>query len=434
MTRRTRRILFIICLILFLLVAPAVVFYSQGYRIDFQAKKISRTGALFLKVWPKSVQIYLNEKPIKKTDFFFGSVLIEDLLPKNYKVRVEKEGYHPWEKDLEIKEKEVVEFKNIFLIPKNPNFTILGKGINDFYFSPDGKKIILKEMAEKHWALKLYDLERNVKSHLIGESDISKIGVELFSLKFSPDSKKVLLEVGLKEQINPVRNMISNGVKYYNLEIEKTPSLLTEIEEPSPTLDTIPLSNILTYQTSGKEIYYLDQAGHLFKNKERLTEEPFSVKPETKYEILIFDKQVFLSENKNLYRFNPNLKSFEKFFEGINSLKISPDLKKIVYFSDFEIWILFLEEKFDQPQKKAGEKLFLTRFSEKIDQVFWYTSDYLIFNIGNKIKIAEIDERDRINIVDLPEFKNPEIFFNKTDKKLYLLSEGNLYSSETLLP
>ena len=422
MTKRTRTILFIICLALFLIVAPSVIFYSQGYRIDFKAKKISQTGALFLKVWPKDVEIYLNGNLKKKTDFFFGSALIENLLPQKYQVRVEKEGYFAWEKDLEIKEKEVVDFKNIVLIPKNPNFKILVKGVNNFYFSPDGKKIILKEIENERWALKLYDLERNIKSHLINEGDISKKGAELFDLKFSADSKKVLLEVGLKEQI-----------KYYNLEIEKTPPVLTEIEEPLPTFDTIPLPNIVTYQSFNKEIYYLDKLGHLFKNGERLTEKPFPIKPETKYELFIFKDRIFLQEDKILYLFNPSSKSFEKFFEGINSLKISPDFKKIVYFSDFEIWILFLQEKFDQPQKEAGEKLFLTRFSEKINQVFWYTSHYLIFNIGEKIKIAEIDERDRINIVDLAEFENPEIFFNQIDKKLYILSAGNLYSSEKLI-
>jgi WD40 repeat protein len=423
MTKRTRTILFIISLILFFLVAPAVVFYSQGYRIDFQTKKITQTGGLFLKVWPKQVKIYLNGKLKKKTDFFFGSTLIENLLPKKYRVRVEKEGYFGWEKEVEIKEKGVEEFKDIFLIPKNPSFKILGKGVNDFYFSPDGKRVILKEIEENRWALKLYDLERNVKSHLISEGEISKTGAELLNLEFSPDSKMVLLKIGIKEKI-----------KYYNLEIEKIPPVLTEIEQPLPTLDTIPLPNIVTYQIFNKEIYYLDKFGHLFKNRERLTEKPFPIKPETKYELSIFKDRIFLQEDKILYLFNPSLKSFEKFFEGINSLKISPDFKKIVYFSDFEIWILFLQEKSDQPQKKAGEQLFLTRFSEKINQLFWYTSHYLIFNLGNKIKITEIDDRDRINIVDLAEFKDPKIFFNKEDKRLYVLSEGNFYSSEILLP
>ena len=36
MTKRTRTILFLICVILFLLITPSVIFYSLGYRFDFE--------------------------------------------------------------------------------------------------------------------------------------------------------------------------------------------------------------------------------------------------------------------------------------------------------------------------------------------------------------------------------------------------------------
>ena len=89
----------------------------------------------------------------------------------------------------------------------------------------------------------------------------------------------------------------------------------------------------------------------------------------------------------------------------------------------------------EQEEKKVGEEIFLTRFSEKIGEVFWLTSHYLIFNTGSKIKIAEIDDRDKINIVDLVEFPDPKIFWNQNNKKLYILSEKNLYTSrERLAP
>ena len=132
MTKRTRTILFLICLFLFLLIAPLAIFYSQGYRFDFDSKKITQTGGLFLKVFPKSAEIYLDGKLKKKTDFFFGSILIENLLPKKYKIEIKKEGYFTWEKNLEIREKEVTEAKNVILFPENSNFTILTKGVKKF--------------------------------------------------------------------------------------------------------------------------------------------------------------------------------------------------------------------------------------------------------------------------------------------------------------
>jgi len=418
MTKKTRLILFLIFLILFILIGPVVVLYSQGYRFDFEKKSLTQTGGFFLKALPKQAEIYINDKLVKKTDFFFGSALVENLLPKRYKVTVKKEGYHPWEKELEIKEKKVTEAKNIILFPKNPVFNILTKNVEDFWVSPDEKKIILYEKNNEGWVLKLYDLEKNIKSHLIDEKDISqKSTADFLDLEWSKDSKEIYLNVGIGEQ-----------EKSFTLKLDKIPPQLIE-----RGITPIP-EDIITSQTFNGDIYSLDKFGYLLKNGEKITENPFPVKPEIKYELNIFPEYIFLKEIDTLYLFNPDLKSFEKFFEGINNLKISPDNKKMVYFSNSEIWVLFLRENISQPEKKAGQKVFIIRLSEKIRDVFLLNSDYLIFNSGNNLKIVEIDDRDRINIINLAEFENPEIFFNQTDKKLYLLSEGNLYSSEKLLP
>ena len=423
MTKKTRTILFLIFLFLFLGIAPAAIFYSQGYRFDIDSKKITQTGGLFLKVEPKQAEIYVDGKLTKKTDFFFGSAFIENLLPKKYTIEVKKEGFYLWEKNLEIREKEVVEAKNIVLFPKNLNFNLLTKGVEDFWFSPDGKKIILKESSEKGWALKLYDAEKNIKSHLIEETDVYQKGADLMGLTFSEDSKEIYLDVGMKEQ-----------EKTFALKLDKLPPVLNE---KIPT-ENIPIENIIIYKKINGDIYYLDNLGFLFKTDSsfgprlKINEKPFPVKEETEYEIYVFSDFVFLRENDTLYLFSPESKSFEKFFEGINALKISPDNKKLVYLSDSEIWTLFLKEKYDQPTKKAGEKLFLLRLSEKIRDCFWLNPDYLIFNSGNRVKIAEIDDRDRINIIDLVDFNNPKIFWDQANKKLYLLSEGNLFVSEKL--
>jgi len=424
MSKKTRKILFVICSIFFLLAAPSIILYSQGYRIDWKAKKITLTGGLFLKILPKQVEIYLDSKIRKKTDWFFGSVLIENLLPKKYTVKIKKELFHPWEKSLEIEEQKVTTATNIILFPKNPDFTILTGGTENFWFSPNQKKIILKEIEEKGWALKLYDPERNIKSHLISEEDIYQKEADLLALEFSPDSKMLYLKIGMTEQ-----------VKHFLLEIDKIPPALTEREETLPLLE-----DILSYLAIGEDIYYLDNWGHLFRTdkslepKTKITETPFPVKQETEYELKIFSDFIFLREAQVLYLFNLTSKSFEKFFEPVKDLKISPDFNKLVYWSDYEIWILFLKEKKSPPPKGAGERLFLIRFSEKITEVSWLNADYLIFSVGNKIKVTEIDERDRINIVNLAEFERPQIFFNKNNKKLYILSEGNLFESRVLFP
>jgi len=460
MTKRQRAFLFSICAILFVSATLFAIFYSQGYRLDLGNKRVTQTGAFYFKVLPKGAQVYLDGQPKKKTDFLFGAAFIENLLPKRYNVQIKKDGYFTWEKTLEIKERQVTEAKNVVLIPQSPAFGILTKNAADFFFTPDEKKIILKEIKETGWELKLYDLKNNIKSHLMKSTDIAKNEVELFDVMFSSDSKRVLLKVGLGENL-----------KYYLFDLDKTPAVLSSLDflgkgvedvvfnpkdsqklyflkerklaeadltkkAVSPTL----LDNIFAWKIFDASFYYLEKSGYLFKTdfsftpREKINSLPFPLKEETEYEIDIFPHLFFLKDNEDLYFLNIEAKGFEKIFNKVKAIKESPDSKKIVCFTDSEIWILFLEKEEGQPQKSAGEKLFLTRLSEKIGDVFWFGSHYLIFNSEDKIKISEIDERDKINIYDLTEFKTPEIYFNQTDKKLYLLSEGNFFSSEKIIP
>jgi len=393
MAKKTRTTVFLICLLAFVLIAPAAVLYSQGYRIDFNPPaggiKISRTGGLFLKVVPKQAEVFLDGKLSKKTDFFFGSVFIENLLPQKYKVEVKKEGYHSWEKTLEVKEKEVTEAKNVVLFPRDVSFNLLFGNLEQFWLFPDGKKIILMEQEETDWTLEIYDLDKKIKNHLINNDDFAK-QVRLAGLNFSEDSKTIYLEINSGKE-----------TEYFSLtELDKTEPLLSETEPLLPTAE-----NIVAYRENGSDIYYLDEAGHLFKNGERLSAAAPAFAPiqETEYNLEIFRNFIFLRDEKenNLYKFNNDLAVFEIFFENAEALKVSPDNEKLAYFSNYEIW-LFLPKN---GNKGMTEKIFLTRLSEKINDVFWLNSDYLILTTEDKIKICETDNRDRLNIIDLFEMK-----------------------------
>lgn len=336
MVKKTRIILFLFCLFLFFLIATISIFYSHGYRVDLKTKKIVQTGGIFLKVEPKPAKVFIDEKLRKKTDFLFGTILIKNLLPGIHKIRVEKEGFYPWEKNLEIKEKEVTEAKNIVLISENPNFKVLAEGVKNFWAFPNERKFIfLRESGEG----------------------------EVFTSYAVEDGK----------------------------ESDLTNATTSEILSQKINNDT----------------YYLDKSGYLFKNK--------------------FSFQNFS---------NSEIKNGEKLADrAFKDFKISPSFQKLVLINDYEVWVLFLEPQFAAPQRGAFEKVYLTRFSKKIGEIFWYTSDYLIFRVGEEIKITEIDNRDRLNIVDLANFKEVEkIFFNQANKKLYILSQGDFFASEKLLP
>ncbi|MCX6760724.1 MAG: hypothetical protein NTZ84_01275 [Candidatus Nealsonbacteria bacterium] len=428
MTKKSRTILFLICVFLFLLICPLTVLYSQGYRISFDYQqggiKISKTGGFFVKAYPKQVDVLIEEvgsskKTIKeKTDFFFGSLLVENLFPKKYKVEIKKEGYLPWQKVLEVKEKEVTGIKNIILFPENKEFTVFAQDLKNFWFFPDHKKIIFQEEGENSWSLKSYDLNNNVKSHLIDNVDISTKKSELIGLEISPDSREINLEVA-----------VSKNITYFKIDLEKNPPALIKIKSPIAATGTD-----LVSEKFNNDTYSLDNLGNLFKNKEKLNDNPFTVKQEAKYVLKVSPDFIFLLEDKTLYKFNHDLKLFEKLSDDINDLKISPGSKTLAYLTDYEVWLFFLKDKESEPTKKAGEKIILLRLSEKIKDFYWLNEDYLILNIGNAIRIIEIDNRNNVQSWGLADLSDPKMFFNDFDKKLYVLSENKLYCSNVLLP
>jgi hypothetical protein len=423
MKKKYRKILFTSFLVLFFIVAPILVFYTQGYRIDFENKKIIQTGGLFFDIEPKQASIYLDNQFIKKTDFFFSSVLIENLLPKKYNIQIKKEDYISWEKNLSVTEKQVTEAGNIILFPKDFNFQPITNKIQDFWISPTEEKIIWKEESNNKWELKLYDLNKELQSYLIGETDISRKNVDFIDLQFSNDGKKIYLEVINSEQLQNYSLDINDGLSSLNKEAEP------EINE-----------DIIAFTTFNGSNYYLSKNGYLYKtnddltkeikNKDKINELAFSIQKETPYQLYVFPNFIFLKEDNVTYQFNNKDKKFEKISENIKDFKLSENEKYVSYFSDKEIWIISLEKN---KVYEKNQKVFLLRFSEPIQNIFWINSSYLVFNTNNHIKITEVDNRDKLNIIDLGNFQSPKIFWSPSTQRLYYLEGKILKQSKELL-
>ena len=450
--------------------------YSLGWRVDWKEGRVIKVGLFYFQILPRTSEIFLNGKLSDKTNIIFNSATIGNLLPGKYQVEVRKEGFYPWQKTLEIKEKEATEARNILLIPKDPGFSTLTKGVKDFYFSPDGKKIILKDLpgpqddkvlgqsVNEAWALKLFDTKNNVKSRLIGEKSKPLTGKnELINLKFSSDSKTLLLEIAQNEQL-----------KYYLLDINEDPAVLSPLDPLNISLDfnntyfnprnpkrllTLSQGEIIEIDFEGKEepkqlaegvisfsinkdsLYYIDNTGLVFRinlmfeTKDKINKDPFPLKKETEYIINGVDSFAVLLEGKDLYFFDGTDNSPKKISSSAEGFSFSSDDKKMVYWGNSELWVLFLDRKNDQPFQQKGDLVFLTRSSEKVSSIFWLTSHYLIFNENSKIKVAEIDNRDKLNIVEFDSFSSiSKFFWNNNEKKIYLLDDNILYSSNRIVP
>lgn len=120
-SKRTRLIYFIIFLIIFVLVAPFILLYSFGYNWN-KNFSVFKTGGIYVYASQTGVNVYVDNTLDSVTSVFQRGILVKDLHPKNYSVKVSKDGYLDWWKNIEVKEEHVAEAYP-FLVPKQATAT-----------------------------------------------------------------------------------------------------------------------------------------------------------------------------------------------------------------------------------------------------------------------------------------------------------------------
>jgi hypothetical protein len=120
MTLRTRRKIFYTLVVLFFVLGGGVVFYAQGWRLDFSTWHFEKIGGIYIRSYPQDASIYLNGKSIEnQSGFLSPGTLISDLLPRTYNVSLKSTGYDNWEENASVLPSLVVQFKSAVLIPQN---------------------------------------------------------------------------------------------------------------------------------------------------------------------------------------------------------------------------------------------------------------------------------------------------------------------------
>lgn len=501
MKRKTRRIIFWLLVFLFAAATPAIIGYSIGYRFDWETKKIVVTGSLFIKAKPSQARIFLNEKLKKETSMIWNSALISNLKPKNYDIRVEKDGFWPWRKNLSIKPELVTEARNILLFPKEPAMEkLLDDKIIRLWPSPDSSKIIY--FAENGGApssvspdLKIYDLKTTA------EIAVDKTDVCPLAFAKTPENKLISAADGgcraiwsqkgdkvlMRQTKEPERWRLIE-IDWQNGTAMNYPIFQKPYKTENKKFETLPVneamfdpknSDIIFYSLSGRiysldiesglvsrfsseetaafaifddSIFYLSEKSpensipkhpeiYLFrsskdgKQKTELGSMPVDLKTENRFasaKISISQNgEITILAGQTLYRLDQKTGKFAEIAKNTAGTSFSPDGKKMLYFGENEINAYYFEKILIQPYKKAGDADELARLSEKIESALWHAeSGYVIFWAGGKIKIAELDDRDEINIIDFLNAENPLIFYDENAAELYFLDKQTLFKTE----
>ncbi|MCX6759942.1 MAG: hypothetical protein NTW46_01195, partial [Candidatus Nealsonbacteria bacterium] len=244
----------------------------------------------------------------------------------------------------------------------------------------------------------------------------------------------------IKAEFNPVNDK-KLGIIYFQPKTNKNQSrvVLAEVDLGLMKIIDTKISDVLDFSSFNGDYYYLDDSGFIYKTDASLTlpgkmnSKPMDIKSGADYRIKASSFGVAVKEDNSLYFFDINKGETKKLSDSIDDFSFSKNIYKMAYWGN-NANVLFMDKENYQPQKKAGDEILIAESNEKITKLLWLNDFYVIFNIGNQIKIAETDDRDRINIVDFANYPNPAIFWNKNDRILYVFSDNNLYSFENLIP
>lgn len=275
-------------------------------------------------------------------------------------------------------------------------------------------------------------------SHLLPKNYQVKIELKGFhswgkNLEVKPELVTEARNIFLFPQ-NPSSEFIAQNVT------STIPAFLNSIEKNKKENQAQKIaSSSAAWVLKNNEIYFISEINfNLYRTdlnsffREQISKEPLSENGNFKIFVGPAQNQIAVLSPKNkLYFLNKGSKIFELLSPSVRQAQFSDDGKKLLFFSDYEVWALYLEDFLIQPYKKAGEKELITRFAQKISQaIFFPDNEHLALVIGDKIKVIELDGRDQRNFIDFLTVPSPEIFYDSRNEYFYYLTQQKLFRIE----
>jgi len=441
MTKKTRNILFSIFVLAFAIIAPLVCLYAAGYQVGNNFS-VQKTGILVIKTEPTAATIYLENKTQKNLvdnllqtnkQSYTTPNRIKNLLPGKYDIKLEKEGYWAWEKQLQIDPGQSIYIENVNLFKNNLPTPLNNQQYSDLIPSPNGRMLLA---IYQHGADIINLDDDTIKNISIATASVKTVFTKDNCL-WSPNNDAIILgqylyDLSNTEQTRNINELTDDNLTNikWNLTDKNHISYTSQSSLYDFNLDSkekkLIAKDISTndYLARGNDLFFLGRENDsimlnvwdLSKNqsvrKINLPNSDYTFINQDNNLINLLDKT-----HKALYLIDPfaELKPIVEIINNVNSARwINSD--KLIYANDYELWIY---------DAKNYYKVLLTRISEQITAVFPFTNEnYLFYATENNINIMEMDSRDKYNIiklVDLEKIKDP--YLSKNGDALYFYSK-----------
>jgi len=435
MTLKVRRILSSFFILLFLIIAPAIVLYAAGFKLAKNGFSIQKTGMFIIDSNPRGAKIFINGEVqrnffsslLNKNSFIVTPAKIKNLLPGEYDLTLELNGYSGWQKKLAISPGSSTSVENIYLFKNNLPVQIFPASIESVNLSPDKNRALILSAEE----LTLFNLADETKK-TAGQNGLK--GKNIF---WSPDGEKVVIDNSLYDLNNlssriDLSKLTANPFNYKwsdnSLYFQDRTSLyrLNNKNLPEKIIGQIQFND---YLIKGRYLYLIEQAAQAgsleiidLPSKKQIkninlpsSANYYFINPEQEL-INLYD-----NNHKILYLIDPLAAYYSPLVEIINNLKTASwiDDNNLLYAGDYEIWLYSLETK---------GKTLITRLSETINSAVMHPNkNYIIYATSQTINAIELDGREKRNTAELVKFDSIESFaLNARGDTLYFFGKiGN---------
>jgi len=400
MTHAYRKKLFALFVILFAIVGVVVLYYTFGYRFDIETFTVHKAGALYIETTPRSVAITLGDEPYKdESSLLQRGTLLSGIFPKRYHLAITKEGYHPYEKNVEIVPSQVTRVTNVLLVPTTIATTT--------YTIPLSADFVLAT-AQNH--IVFYD--QKTKAYKRFDTTTSTAPINLFS-KITALAKTPIETIARYPQ-EKNRFIIKTAKGIFTADVEK--ASLQPIAK---------VTNIAAWTTSENNLYYITPVAR----EKNIVVSSVATPPPATFALSVYD----LMLAKDIHTYTIQLPSFItslSFLECTNTLcvlvtpagslftvtleeptliqqiadkaklaRFSPDGSRLLYQDkDGKTFVYLFKDDLVSLNAKKGDALYV-RLSDAghIQDMQWIDNAHILCFYDDKITIAEITSSEPNN-------------------------------------
>lgn len=427
----------------FFILAPVLLFYASGYRLDFKRHQIIKTGTLFIEAKDiKKADLYINEKLYAEP--FNEKMFIYNLLPGEYTIRLEKTGFHAWQKKAVINSSITSFIKDAILFKNEVPLQLVDGKIINFSISPDWQKIIYVIVNEPFDEFYLYDIATSQKTFLYRTAYQERP----IDLAWAPSSKKILTHydnnyVILDSQNN--NNISVKAISDFNpanviWDNESDNTLFAQYQNAIYKIDLFgkSLEKIYTakagklspeFLITGKDIFYLLQ------NESNNILAKYNLQFKT-------DKKILELGKSSSYKFIQDIKNYLGLIdldqEKLHLIKMNnSDLETIIsseepireFIAKDALWdaqnnqlLLYNDFEISTYQPGTNKEEVINRYGQQIKKTSWYPDfEHLVILFENNLQIIdltqEIGTRNSINIVKFDKLNNFDL--DRNGEKIY---------------